>query len=434
MQGIISKSAGVAIMLLIVCSLLLSSTVVRTSYVSASGRPEASLVGYDYTATIDWLHVYRSRSHKGDNDWMVYEVRVVRDGNQVFYDKRDGQLTMDKPLTSIQGGDEIGLTDRQGRWSNPFVIEFQLESSDVVIGTYTVVNQSHENYDPDKQRKKWDKFVSTEEKAVSVAKLIALPIGVGPLVDTITDIGTAILKTIGTVWDLVSPPLGHDVNCDGLVLSGYWKYTAADLLRVTNNTRRAHNFSDREISPDKPASECGSPPDTEIHFSIVRGLNMVGNFGSGPSPNAKTTFKPITGAPPEAWKGERVEHIYVKDSKYDVRIEASRAHAVLGDRRPSYKVSVRELAAPGSAQVVFQTEAQGLEPTPTQLPGRSSRGGTTFGLATTDALQVGNGVTLYIFAAYSNDQIIDYAVRYVRQANGSTATDVMLRQAQKPLQ
>jgi hypothetical protein len=51
-------------------------------------------------------------------------------------------------------------------------------------------------------------------------------------------------------------------------------------------------------------------------------------------------------------------------------------------------------------------------------------------LATADALQVGNGVILYLYATYSNNQLVRYAVRYYRQG----AADVILQPAQKPLQ
>jgi hypothetical protein len=450
-----SKNLRVAITLLIACGLLLSSTPAFATYGSAAGAAQNGDSGYDYRFSIDWLKINYQRSKNGDNDWMVYEVRVLRGQNQIFDDKRDGQLTMDKPLTSIQSGDYIALTDQQHRWSNPFVIDTKLQDSDVVIGTFTIVNQSHENHDPDMQRKKWTKFVDTEDKSVTLAKLIALPIGgAGPLVGEIGDIYVGILKAVGIVWDLVSPPLGHDVNCDGPVLSGYWKLTGADLLRRTNNQRRTYNFSVHDTSSDKPASECGHPPDTEVGISIVN-QGFVGTFGSGPSPSVKTTHTPVTGGPAGAWDGEWVEHVLVRNSKYDVWIGAM-PRPRLGPipRVPSYQVTVRELAAPGSTQVVFQTAAQGLTAAPAQLPtlrrqvGLLNRfdyspsamafnnpepliQGPRTGLVSADALQVGNGVTLYLYAIYdNNNRLLNYAVRYFRQG----AADVILQPAQKPLQ
>lgn len=467
-----------AITLLIVGGLLLSSTVARTTYGSSPGRTGAGVLAYNYTAGIDWLQVYRSRSKNGDNDWMVYEVRVLRDQNQVFYDKRDGQLTTYKPLTSIQSGNFIALTDQQHRWLNPFVIDFLPQDSDVVVGTYTIVNQSHENHDPDKQRKKWDKFVSAEEKGVTIAKLIALPIGAGPVAGEVAEIYVGLLKTVSAIWDVVSPPVGHDVSCDGPVLSACWKFTGADLARLTDNQRRIHSMSVRHSSEDTPPSECGAPPDTEAGISIERSVNAAGEFGSAPPP--KTSEAPIAGAPAGVWNGDWVERVYVNDSKFFVRIGATPLPArqpgsrlpgaVRIPRGPSYQVSVRELAAPGSAQVVFQTEAQGLESTPTQLPNiqqvpkatpqfRRRSGLLDHGLdfmrvnaatanltepvyqdarrlfVTADTLQVGNGVTLYLYATYSNNRLLSYAVRYVRQAaDGATVADVMLHPAQRPLQ
>jgi hypothetical protein len=449
-----SENLRVAIILLIACGLLLPCTPAFATDRSTAGAAQNGDSGYDYRFSIDWLKINYQRSKNGDNDWMVCEVRVVRGGTQIFDDKRDGQLTMDRPLTSIHSGDYIGLTDQQHRWSNPFVIDTKLQDSDQVIGSFTIVNQSHENHDPDLQRKKWTKFVDTEDKAVTLAKLISLPTGAGPLVGEVGDIFVDILKGVGIVWDLVSPPLGHDVNCDGPVLSGYWKLSGADLLRLTNNQRRTYNFSIHDTSSDKPASECGHPPDTEVGLSIVN-QGYVGSFGSGPSPAVKTTHTPITGGPAGAWDGEWVDHVLLRNSKYDVSISGMpRPPRAPVPRVPSYQVTVREFATPGSTQVVFQTTAQGLTAAPTQLPGlRRQVGllnrigysppamafnntepliqGPITGLVSADALQVGNGVTLYLYAFYdNNNRLLNYAVRYYRQG----AADVILQPAQKPLQ
>ena len=448
----VSKHLRLAITVLIAGSLL-GSTPARTTYGSAAGG--GRVFAYDYTARIDWLKIFRQRSKNGDNDWMMYEVRVLRNGSQVFYEKRDGQLAENAPLTSIHSGQVIGLTDQQHRWGNPFVIEFVLEDSDVVVGNYTIVNQSHENHDPDRQRKKWDKFVSSFDEGVNVAKLIALPIGQGPLVGEIGDIETGILKAIGDVWNLVSPPVGHDVSCDGPVISGYWKLTGADLMRRVQSQGGAYSFSQHQPSNDTPPSECGAAPDTEVGISISSNLQFVGSFGPGPSPPVKSTHTPVTGGPAGAWDGEWVEHVYVKNSKYDVYIGAMpRPRLAPIPLVPSYQVTVRELAAPGSTQVVFQTAAQGLTAAPAQLPGlRRQIGfldrinyampamafnktepliqGPRTGLVSADALQVGNGVTLYLYAIYdNNNRLLNYAVRYYRQG----AADVILQKAQKGLQ
>lgn len=446
------KSLHVVVTLLAACGLGLSNLQVATVGTSAAGGTTA--MAYDYTARIDWLKIYRQRSKNGDNDWMVYEVRVLRGQEQIFYDKRDGQLAMDKPLTSIHSGDVIALTDQQQRWSNPFIIEFQLQDSDVVIGNYTVVNQSHENHDPDAQRKKWKKFVAAFDEGVNIAKLISLPIGVGPLVGEVGDIETGLLQAVGDIWDQISPPVGHDVNCDGPVIAGYWKLSGADLMRRVSNSR-GHNysFSNHQTSGDKPPSECGAAPDTEVGISINSNLEFVGSFGSGSSSSVKTTHSPVVGGPAGAWDGEWVEHTYVKDSKYDISIGAMpRGRGTPIGRAPTYQVTVRELAAPHSAQVVFQTTAQGLTAAPAQLPGlrrlgaidRKSfpthgvvmsfasppgQGGKTLP-GSADALQLGNGVTLYLYAIYSNNSLLNYAVRYVREG----AADVILQPAQKPLQ
>src|SRR5262249_52250898 len=156
-----------------------------------------------------------------------------------------------------------------------------------------------------------------------------------------------------------------------------------------------------------PASECGSPPLTELRFSISRSLNMVGNFGGSGRP-PKTTFEAVTGAPPVAWYGERVEHIYVKNSKYDVWVGPTPRRLNQIIRGPSYEVTVRELGGPGSQQVVFQTQAHGLQSMPTNLNILHLSGNVFNNNVMVDTLQVGNGVTLYLYAAYSSNHLIDY--------------------------
>jgi hypothetical protein len=467
---------------LLIGALLLSGALTRASETSVAAATD---VYFDYTARIDSVNFHHVRSIRTDDDWLYYEIRVLdSNNNQVFYDKREGHLTKPNGSTTIRNGDFIAFTHPQGLWENPYVINFKLRESDVAVCTYTILNQSHESHDPNKQRQKWGKFVSSQQKAVVIGEIIALPIGAGIAYGSVSAAYLALLQGISELWDAISPPAKENVDCDGPVVTGYWKYTAADLLARTNNARRSESIRGRFRDPNQARKECESIPDTEVFLSIERGQNMGGQFPSTPPPIA-TTDRPASRAPDGVWLGTWVDRTDVSDSRIIVQVVNPPAarEGRLGVRlrscnvttQASYNVSLKELAAPVSGSLEFQQSGECLTPTqanssaapPFQVKPNTdgiyapqpSQGGiaTRRKPGTLYERQPGGGsnpppppaapaavvihilkpapnVTLELYEALSNQSVIGYRLRYLRKADdGSVIKDVKLTPAGSPI-
>jgi hypothetical protein len=468
---------------LLIGALLLSGALVR-----ASDRPTSAAqdVYFDYTARIDSVNFHHVRSIRTDDDWLYYEIRVL-DGNnnQVFYDKREGHIVKPNGSATIKNGDFIAFTHPQGQWENPYVINFKLRESDVAVCTYTIINQSHESHDPNKQRQKWDKFVSSQQKAVAIGEIIALPIGAGITYGAVGAAYLALLHGVGELWDVISPPAKEMVDCDGPVVTGYWKYTGADLLARTNNPRRSESIRGRFRDPNQARKECESIPDTEVFLSIERGPNMGGRFPTTPPP-VTTTDKPASQAPGGVWVGTWVDRTDVSDSRIIVQVvnppasregrSGIRLRSCDVTTQASYNVSIKELTAPVSSTIEFQQSGNCIMPGQTGGSGSATQpyqtrpktdgiyqqqpGG---GAATTrrpgtlyerqpgassppppppaapppvaiHILKATPNVTLELYEAYSNQSLIGYRLRYLRKADdGSIIKDVKLTLAGNPI-
>ena len=470
-----------ALIALIVGAMLLSGTLARAN------EPLPSAAGdlyYDYSARIDSVNFHHIRSMRNDDDWLYYEIRVLdSNNNQLFLDKRDGHLTKPNGSAAIRNGDFIAFTHPQGQWENPFVLNFRLRETDVAVCTYTIINQSHESHDPNKQRHKWDKFVASQQKAVVIGEIIALPIGAGLAYASVSGAYLALLEGIGGAWDLISPPAEENVDCDGPVVTGYWKYTGADLLARTTNSRRTESFSGRFRDRKQARKECESVPDTEVFLSIEREQNMGGRFPTTPPPAIND--RPASSAPSGVWAGTWVDQTDVSDSRIIVQVmNPSPARPGAGGLRlrqcnvtaeASYNVSIKELASPASSSIEFQQGSNCVSPeqassqgasTPYQRsrrpdamyeqqpkPGITTRrkagtmyeqepkAGTprppTLGVTPPSAVHVLKAtpnISLELYEAYNNTSPVGYRLRYVRKADdGSVLKDVKLSPAGSPI-
>jgi hypothetical protein len=294
----------------------------------------------------------------------------------------------------------------------------------------------------------------------------------------------ALLQGITEAWDLISPRSEENVDCDGPVVTGYWKYTGADLLAHTNNDRRRESLSGRFNGRTFARKECEVVPDTEVFLSIDREQNMGGRF---PTTTPSFNDRPASTAPAGVWAGTWVDQTDVGNSRIIVQV----TNPPSGRSRPggprlwqcnvtaeaSYNVSIKELAAPSNGTIDFQHGSNCVRPEQVSSGGTSAAvqpglrtdgvvaGQRNSGIATrprpggiyeqqprvgvtprplpteivtpqvaVHLLKATPNITLELFEAYNNNTVVGYRLRYLRKADdGSVIKDVKLSHPGDPI-